>query len=686
MATYTTADIRNIALVGHAGAGKTSLVERLLHDAGIIGRLGSVEDKNTVCDFEDEEKAHGHSLSSAVAHFDLDGKRYNLIDTPGAPDFLGAAIPVLSAVETAYIVVDATRGVQTVTRRMMSICAERRLPRMIVVNKIDAATPDQLDELVEHIRETFGNECLPANLPAGGGERVINIIDAEEGETDFSSVSDAHTNILDQIVEIDDSLLEGYLETGKVEKRALHDAFEKALREAHLVPILFVSSRTGVGAKELIDFTAGWAPSPLEGNPRPFEARTGEDAPEEEWHAEPNPERHAVAHVFKVTSDPFVGKLAVFRVHQGTVKANSQLQVNDEKKPVRIGHLLMLRGKEHDETDLAIPGDIIAVAKVEELKLNDVLHEPSIYTGLHLRPLPVPEPMMGVAIEPKSRGDEAKLSGAIHKLMDEDQTFKVERVEATHQTVARGLGELHLRIMLERLNNRFGIDVETSPQKVAYKETISAKAEGHHRHKKQTGGAGQFGEVFLRVEPLPKDHEAGFEFVDDTFGGSVPKQFLPAIEKGIRGVLAAGAFAGYPMTGVRVSVYDGKYHPVDSKEIAFMTAGKRAFIDAVGKARPALLEPFVHVEVTAPNEYMGDLTSDLIAKRGRISGTDVLPGDMCMIRAEAPLSEVMNYTSQLKSMTGGQGAFHMEYSHDEAAPSNIVQEVMATFKGHGEED
>jgi len=685
MAEHTTADIRNIALVGHAGAGKTTLVERLLHDVGVIGRLGSVEEKNTVCDFEEEEKAHGHSLSSAIVHFDQKGKRFNLIDTPGAPDFLGAAIPVLPAVETAFMVVDATRGVQTVTRRMMRICAERRLPRVIVVNKIDAATPAQLEELVEHLRETFGKECLPANLPTGDGSGVINVISAEDGEADFSSIADAHTNILDQIVEIDDSLMANYLETGSVEQSALHDAFERALRESHLTPILFASARTGAGVDELLAFVSDWSPSPLEGNPRPFLAGAEGEEPQE-WHAEANPERHAVAHVFKVASDPFVGKLAVFRVHQGTVKANSQLHVNDEKKPVRVGHLLTICGKEHEEVDRAIPGDIVAVAKVEELKLNDVLHEPGAHAGLRLRPLPTPEPMMGLAIEPRSRGDESKLSGAVHKLMDEDPTFIVERVAATRQTVARGLGELHLRVMLERMKNRFGIDMNTSPQKVAYKETIGAKAEGHHRHKKQTGGAGQFGEVFLRVEPLPPDHEDGFEFVDDTFGGSIPKQFLPAIEKGIRAVLVGGAFAGYPMRGVRVSVYDGKHHPVDSKEVAFMTAGKRAFIDAVAKAKPSLLEPFVDVEVTAPNDYMGDLTSDLIAKRGRIIGTDVLPGDMCMIRAEAPLSEVMNYTSQLKSMTAGQGAFHMEYSHDEAAPPNVVSEVMASFKGHAEED
>ncbi|MHC4976273.1 MAG: elongation factor G [Planctomycetota bacterium] len=683
---YSTTDIRNISLVGHGGGGKTTLTERFLADTGVIGRMGTVEDGNTVSDFSDEEKHHTHSLSASLMNFDYEGRHFNVVDTPGMPDFLGQAIPCLPACETVCIVVDATKGIQTVTRRMMRIAAERKFPRLIVINKMDHVSAEELEELVGHLRETFGNECLCANLPTGGGAGVIDVINAGEGETDILSVADAHTQILDQVVEIDDDLMGEYLESGTVEKGKLHDAFEQALREGHLVPMLFASAKDGVGTKELLDFVAHWCPNPIEGNPRPFEATHGEGTPEEEWHATPDESEHAVAHVFKVSADPFVGKLAVFRVHQGSIKANSQIIRNDDKKPIRIGHIFKLQGKEHTDTERAIPGDIVAVAKVEEIKLNDVLHEPSDLHGLHLRPLPMPVPMLGVAIEPKARGDETKLGSAIHKLMDEDPTFVVERVNATRQTVARGLGDLHLRVMMERLKGRYGVEVTTAPQKVAYKETIAGKGEGHHRHKKQTGGAGQFGEVYLRVEPLPADHESGFEFVDDTFGGSVPKQFMPAIEKGIKAVLENGAVAGYPMIGVKVSVYDGKFHPVDSKEIAFITAGKKAFIEAVQKSKPTLLEPFVEMEVTAPASYMGDLTSDLIAKRGRINGSDILPGDMCCIHAVAPLAEVMSYTTQLKSITQGQGSFSLHFSHEEAAPANIVSDVAAQFEGHKDED
>jgi elongation factor G len=683
---YSTTDIRNIALVGHSGGGKTTLTERFLADTGVIGRMGTVEDGNTVSDFSDEEKHHKHSLSASIVHFDHDGNHFNVIDTPGAPDFLGQAIPCLPGCDTMCLVIDATKGIQTVTRRMMKIGTERKFPRLIVINRIDAASAEELEVLVAHLREAFGNECLPANLPTGGGTGVIDVISAEEGETDFSSVAEAHTQILDQVVEIDDSLMSDYLETGTVEKGKLHEAFERALCEGHLVPMLFTSAQDGVGIKELLEFMGGWCPNPVEGNPRPFEATHGEGTPEEEWHATASESKHAVAHVFKVSADPFVGKLAVFRVHQGTIKSNSQILRNDDKKAIRIGHIFKLQGKDHSDTDRAVPGDIVAVAKVEEIKLNDVLHEPSELHGLHLRALPLPVPMLGLAIEPRARGDESKLGSAIHKLMDEDPTFVVERVIATRQTVARGLGDLHLRVMMERLKGRYGVEVDTSPQKVAYKETISGKGEGHHRHKKQTGGAGQFGEVYLRVEPLPTEHESGFEFVDDTFGGSVPKQFMPAIEKGIKQVLENGAIAGYPLIGVKVSVYDGKHHPVDSKEIAFISAGKKAFIEAVQKSNPTLLEPFVEMEVTAPASYMGDLTSDLIAKRGRINGSDILPGELCCIHAVAPLAEVMNYTTQLKSITQGQGSFALHFSHEEAAPANVVSEIAAQFAGHGDED
>ena len=684
MPAYTTADIRNITLLGHGGAGKTTLVECLLEKAGVIQKAGTVEAKNTVCDFEEEEHHHGHSLSSCIVHFDHDGRHVNLIDTPGMPDFIGQAIITLPAVETAAIVVDATKGVQTITRRMMAQTTRRKLPHFIVINKIDHDGID-LPAIVENIQKSFGAHCLPINLPANGATKVVDVFDHGSGEADFSSVEEAHTAIVDQVVEVDDAVMEKYLGGEQPSKEDLHRVFEKALREAHLTPILFTSTRNGAGLDELMSFLVNLCPNPLEGNPRPFYC-VDADGNEQDFAYEPDPARPAIAHVFKVTSDPFVGKLSYFRVHQGSIEHNSQIFRNDNKKALRVGHIFKLQGKEHKDIESAICGDICAVAKLDDIHRDDILHADHAHDGVRLRPPVLPKPMFGFGITPKSRGDETKLGAALTKLQTEDPTFVVDRIAATHQTVAKGIGELHLRIVLEKLKNHFGVEVETEPQKVAYKETISSKAEGHHRHKKQTGGAGQFGEVYLRVEPLDDDHEEGFEFADETFGGSVPKQFLPAIEKGVKQVLGHGAIAGYPMDGIRVAVYDGKFHPVDSKEVAFITAGKRAFIDAVQKARPVLMEPFVELEITAPQKFMGDLTGDIAGKRGRVQGTDMLPGDMCMISAVAPLSEVLTYAPQLKSITAGAGSFTMDYSHDERTPPNVQQEVVAAFKPHDDED
>lgn len=683
--TYTTADIRNIALTGHGFAGKTTLAERLLFATKAKGRMGTIEDGQTTCDFEAEAKHHKHSLSSAVIHVDHEGRHLNIIDTPGFPDFFGQAVSALPAVETCAVVIDAHAGIQTNTRRMMKTALERKLPRFIIINKIDHENID-LPGLLRSIRETFGSECTPINLPSKGGTDVVDLLESHEGAVDFSSVAEARTALMDQIVEVDEKLMSMYLENpDSVPPGRLHEAIEEALRQGHLVPICFCSAKTGAGIDDLLHIMAHVCPSPLEGNPRPFTLR-GADGAEHEWHAEPDPKKPVVAHVFKITADPFVGKLAIFRVHQGTVTGASQLIMDDQKKPLKIGHVFKLQGKEHVEAAAIVAGDIGAVAKLDEIHFDAVLHESHDYDSLHIQPFPIPRPMAGLAIVAKSRNDETKIGTALHKLQEEDPTFTSERVAATHELVIRGLGELHLRVMVEKLKGRYGVEIESRPPKVAYKETIRSKADGHHRHKKQTGGAGQFGEVYLRVEPLPHDHAEGFEFVDDTFGGSVPKQFLPAIEKGVRQVLTTGAFAGYPMTGVRVAVYDGKYHPVDSKEVAFVTAGRKAFIDAVAKAKPSLLEPFVDIEVTAPNKHMGDITADLIAKRGRIQTTDVAPGDACVIRATAPLSELMQYSSQIKSMTGGTGSFVMEYSHDEQAPSTVQAEVVAAFKPHPDED
>lgn len=683
------ADIRNIALVGQTGSGKTTLTERLLLLTGVIQRMGSVEEGTTFSDWTDEEKHHKHSLRPTMLHVEHEGHMINLIDSPGLGDFAGQAISVFPAVETVAVVIDAAAGVQPMTRRMMSIARDRNLPRMIIINKIDEEQAD-LEALVESIRDEFGPECLPISLPTPDRGGVVSVFDEEgTGKTLFGSEPEAHRAIVEQIVEMQDDLMNQYLEEGgdaNLDKQKLHDAFEAALRDAHLVPIAFVSARTGAGCPQLLHVMASLLPNPLEGNPRPFLKRDEADGEEHAFHAEPDPSKPVIAHIFKVTTDPFVGKLGVFRVHQGTVRAKSELLIGDQKKPVRIGHLLKRQGKESKEVEALGPGDIGAIAKIDDIHFDAVLHEGHDLDSLHLKPLPMPEPMYGLAIELKNHADETKFSTAAHKILAEDPSLRLDRIAATKQTVLRGLGELHLRVIIERFKEQYGIELLTSPPKIAYKETITANADGHHRHKKQTGGAGQFGEVYLRVVPLPPDHETGFEFVNATVGGSIPRQYMPAIEKGVRSVLSGGAVAGYPIKGVRVEVYDGKYHAVDSKEVAFVTAGKRAFIDAIKKARPVLLEPFVTLEVTVPAGKMGDIAGDLSNKRGRVQDTRMLPGDMCTVVAQAPLSELQNFSTQLKSMTGGAGSFSMEYSHDENTPPQVQQQVIAEFAGHGDED
>jgi elongation factor G len=683
---HTTEQIRNIALVGHAGAGKTSLVEALLKQAGQIGAVGMVEKGTTVADHTDEEKEQGHSLFSSVLHCDHEGTRINLIDTPGAPDFIAQAIAALPAVETVAVVINAQAGIEPVTRRMMERAGERKQCRMIIVNRIDAENADP-GQLLDQLKESFGRECLPINLPTGGGSGVIDCFFNTEGDSDLGPVADAHTALVDQVVEVDEALMEAYLEQGEVKPEQLHEPFEKALREGHLVPVCFTAGRChddpqkAVGVVELLDLIVKLAPSPAEGNPYPF--LRGEGDEQVEVLPEADPAQPALGHVFKVVNDRF-GKLSAFRVHRGTVTKESALYVGDSRKPIKITHLYSLQGGEHVEIDKAIAGDLCAVIKVEELAIGSVLHESADEADLHLAPPGFPEPMFGLAVTARSRGDEGKIGEALARLDEEDPGFRVTRDATTSQTVMYGVGDMHVRVVLDRLKSKYNVDVDTSPPKIAYRETIQANAEGHHRHKKQTGGAGQFGEVYLRVEPLERGE--GFEFANDIFGGSIPNQFIPAVEKGVRQVLEQGAVAGYPMQDIKVSVYDGKHHPVDSKEVAFVTAGKRAFIDAVQKARPVLLEPVVDVEVTVPNANMGDITGDLSGKRGRIQGTDMMPGDMAAIRAQVPLAEMLNYQSQLKSVTGGQGSFTMEFSHYEPVPGNVQQQIVAQYKPKEEED
>ena len=678
--SYNTETIRNIALAGHAGSGKTTLFEALLHAGGAIQTQGSVERGSTQSDTDSQEKARGHSIDSCLAAIDLPRCHINLIDTAGYADFRGAALSAFAAVETVAIVVNAANGIEYGTRRMMERAKERGLARVLVINKIDTDVA-RLEALTEALREEFGSECLPVNLPADGGAKVLDCFFHSDGATDFSSLAEAHQRILDQVVEINESVMGSYLDAGEeaLTPQQLHDAFEQCLREGHLVPVCFVSARTGAGVAEFLELAERLLPNPSEGNPPPFL-----NLKDEIIEVGADPARHVVADVFKIVNDPFVGKLGVFRVWQGTIRRDTQLFIDDGRKPFKVGHLFRLNGKQHVEIEQAIPGDIAAVAKVEEIHFDAVLHDSHDEDLIHLAPLRFPQPMFGLALEPKHKGQEQKLSQALTRLSEEDPCFRVEHHKELNETVVRGLSDLHLKVMLERMKERYGVEVVTHPPRVAYRETIASRAEGHHRHKKQTGGAGQFGEVFLRVEPL--DRGAGFQFVDEVKGGVIPNQFLPAIEKGVRQAMENGAVAGYPMQDLRVTVYDGKYHPVDSKEVAFVSAGKKAFLDAVGKARPIVLEPIVDVEVAIPEANVGDVTGGLAGKRARILGTDTQRGGELVIKAQAPLAELIDYPSELKAVTGGRGRYSLDLSHYEPVPPPVQKQLSEAWKPHVEED
>ena len=673
-----TASLRTVALVGHGAAGKTTLAETLLAASGAITTRGSVEKGNTVCDFDPQEKELGHSLNSAVCSFSWQDAQIHLLDTPGYPDFAGQAIGALAAVDTALVVINAQTGIELSTERMMRFAAARNVCRMIVINKIDADNVD-LPKLVGEIRERFGRECMLLDLPAHHGADVIELLAHDSGESDFDSVADDHRALIDQIVEEDEDMLARYLDEGAdPSPDELHAPFEKALRAGHLIPILFVSAKTGAGIPQLLDVLAKLAPNPAEGNPPPFYKGALNDPNAEAFHAEPDASKHVLAHVFKVVSDPFVGKLGVFRVHQGTIKKESQLLVGDAKRPFKVGHLYRLQGKDYVEVESLVPGDIGAIAKVEEIEFDCVLHDSHDEDHIHLKPLEFPQPMQGLAVETKKKADEQRLFDVLHKLELEDPCFKVERHPTTNETVIRGLGEMHLRAKLSRMAQQFKIELDTKPPQIPYRETISGKAEGHCRHKKQSGGAGQFGEVMLRVEPLERG--AGFEFVDIVKGGTIPGVFMAAVEKGVRQALEDGVVGGFPVHDVRVIVHDGKSHSVDSKDIAFYTAGRKATIEAIRAATPIILEPVVEIEILAPDEAVGDLAGDLSSKRGQVTGTQPRGTGSMAIGGKVPLAELDDYQGRLKSLTGGQGSYSIAFSHYAPVPANTQQQLASQFK------
>ncbi len=677
---YTSSDIRNVCLVGPSNAGKTQLAEALLHAGGAIPECGSVEKGTTVSDYTPREKQLGHSQYAAVCHLDHGGIHVNLLDTPGYRDFIGRALAVLPAAETAALVINAQDGVDMICRRVMEAAKKQRLCRMIIVNKIDAEELD-LETVLANIREAFGAECLPLNLPSADGSSVVDcFFKPEDIATMFSDVATAHTQIVDQVVEVDEALMELYLEQGQeLKPPQLHDPFEKALREGHLIPVCFVSARTGSGIRQLLQIFERLMPNPMEGNPPRF--LKGEGDKVEEVTISPDPNAHAIAHVFMVNIDPFKGRLGTFRIHQGTIRPGNQLYVGDARKPIKVNQLLKVNGGEHSRADIGVPGDICAIPRVDEVHYDAVLHDSHDEDHFHLKSISLPRPMYGLAIKPPSDNDAQKTSDALHVAEAEDPSLQVEHNAALNEVVLRGLGDLHLRTVLEQISDRHNLEVITSLPSIAYRETITRSAEGHHRHKKQTGGAGQFGEVYLRVEPLPAGE--GFEFASAVVGGSIPYQYIPAVETGVRQVMEAGAVYGYPMQDIKVTVYDGKHHSVDSKEVAFVQAGKKAFLDAVSKASPIIMEPIVDVTVTAPSRCAGGVTGDLSSMRGMVTGTEALPNDRIMVSGQAPLKEIQGYHSRLKSLTGGDGSFTMDFSHYAEVPREALDSVEAKSTASG---
>lgn len=668
-------DLRNLALMGHAGAGKTTLLEALLVAAGEIGVAGSIERGTTLSDFDPQEKELGHSLSTAIAHFERAGHWINILDTPGLPDLAGRALMALPAVETAAVVISATAGIESGTRRMMEAAAGKC--RLIVVNKVDMAGID-FDELMSSIIATFGRECLPINLPAASGDAVVDCFFEPDYDAKlaFGSVRSAHDAIVDQVVELDEDLMASYLDQGEsLDPEQLHDPFEKALREGHLIPVCFVSARTGAGIKPLLDVLGRLMPDPTEANPPRF--MKGEGSRAEPYPVTPDPDKHVVAHVFQIANDPYRGKLGLFRIHQGRITANTQLFIGDGRKPFKVAHLLRLQGKNQTETPVGLPGDICAVARVDDLHPDAVLHDSHDEDLLHFAAPALPQPVFGLALLTQKHGDEQRLGEAMARLLDEDPCLQMGFDTQRRQTVVRGLGELHLKIVLEQLRLRWNLQLETATPAVPYRESITASAEARYRHKKQSGGSGQFGEVALRVESLPRG--SGIELGNEVKGGAIPTNFLPAVEKGVRQALAEGALAGFPVQDIKVVLVDGKHHAVDSNEVSFVTAGRHAVIEALLGAHPIVLEPLLQVSIKVEDSHFGEISAEIAGRRGKLTSTESPAAGLTVITAIVPMAEMEGFEIRLKAICAGESEFMLESAGYEPAPHEVQERLAKAF-------
>ncbi len=689
--------IRNVALCGHGSSGKTTMADAMLTLTKTVSGTPSVDDGTSICDFDPEEKHHQYSIESAVIHFSHGGRQFNVVDTPGYPDFVGQAISTLYGVDTAVIVINAQSGIEVNTRRVFDEAEVAGVGRMIAINKMDAENID-FDSLINSIREMWGNRCVLLNVPIGHGADFKGVAstlkvpnDTAGALVDPASISEP---LIESIIEVDDAVTERYFEGTQPTDEELSRLIVQAVKEGTLVPIVCCSAKTGSGLAELLDAIGmcGLSPADL--------LRTAKKS-DEEITVEADAAGPLLARVFRTRIDPFVQKLSFIRVFSGSLKRDAQVPASTARKGVKMGPLLRVQGEQTEAVDSAGPGEIVAVAKMEELHTGTVLGD------LSLPDIQFPTPMVSLAVSPKSRGDETKLSGALNKVVEEDPTFRLDRDPQTKELVMTGMSELHLTIIQEKLKRRDKLEVETKEPRIAFRETIQADAEGSYRHKKQSGGRGQFGEVHIRMFPLPRgtnieeyatksrfnamksvhyDEKSNFLWVDSIVGGVIPGNFMPAIGKGFAERIEGGVIAGYPVQDLCIEVHFGKHHPVDSSEAAFKTAARQAFKQVFEKARPSLLEPIVKLDVTIPEDNVGDVYSDMSSRGGRVSGSDSAGGNFTTVHCEVPLREVTTYSRSLSSMTGGLGSFTMEFSHYEVMPPNVQQEVIAKAQMKDDEE
>ena len=687
MKAYDTGSIRNVAVIGHSGAGKTQLVAALLFAAGATPRLGRVDDGTTVTDYDDEEIARKHTLSASLAFAEWNKLKINIIDTPGMGNFLADARAALRVADAAVLVVDAVAGVEVQTEKVWAEAEALGLPRLVVVNRLDRERAS-LDRSLASLRDFCSRTIVPIQLPIGEEKNFSGVIDlvamkawtyaADGSGKAAETATPAHLTeaattardaLIEMVAEADDALMEKFFEAGTLTQDELVGGLRTATLNGKVYPLVCASALLNIGSQQVLDAIANYLPSPAE---RPFTAKqTRQNA---EATVSPNATAPYAAFVWKTVADPFAGRITLFRVMTGTLKSDVTVHNLTRDTSERLGHLTVMQGKTPTTVPELKAGDLGAVAKLKDTLTNDVLAEKG---GLTFAPIAFIEPVLSYAIEPKSRGDEDKISTAMHRLEEEDPTIRYARDPQTKELLLSGQGQLHIEVTVAKLKRRFGVEVNLKPPRIPYRETITASAEAHGRHKKQTGGHGQFGDCKIRMEPLPRGSD--FTFEDDIFGGSIPRQFVPAVEKGIQDARMRGFLAGYPVVDFKVTVYDGSYHAVDSNELSFKLAGSLAFKDGMGKARPTILEPVMSVEIHAPSDYAGDLMGDLNGRRGRISGMDTR-GAMTLIRAQVPMAEMLTYEQHLTSATGGRGSYHMEYSHYDEVPSHLQQKIIAAAK------